>query len=249
MAFWALGLFANFGISNTFDLSQAFCESSATHLLGCDAYGNDLGWRTAFGVFHSLKISTMTVTCTSLLGLIIGTGITFAPKPLASICLRLIDCFLAFPGLLLAILIAALMPPSPYTVVFSLVIMGWASHARLVRVLLLQTLKQPYVEAARATGASPLRILIREVYPALWGQLLVQATLGLSSVILAEASLSFLGLGGPIGQPSLGALIAEGREYLVESPHVAIVPGCALLLLVLMFQILSRPLSKRTTHS
>jgi len=224
------------------DISAAFCKPSKIHIMGCDAYGNDLMTRILMGAWRSLTIALVTVTATAIIGVLSGTALVLAPRFLGLIGLRFIDCFLAFPGLLLAILMASLMRASSSTVMISLIVMGWASQARLVRALMLQTMPMPFVESSRAAGAGTWRILVKDIYPALWGQLKIQWVFSISAVIMGEAGLSFLGLGGPLGEPSWGALIAEGRSYLVEAPHLSLFPGIALFLTVLTFQFLAQSL-------
>jgi peptide/nickel transport system permease protein len=146
---------------------------------------------------------------------------------------RLIDILLAFPGILLAIALVAVLGPSFVNVIVALVAIGWVSYARLVRGQVLKVRALEYVEAARAAGAGPLRILVRHIIPATLSAVIVQATLGMAGVIIAEASLSFLGLGVQPPTPSWGAMLDSGRSHLFDAPHLTIIPGVAIALLVL----------------
>ncbi len=224
------------------NLSEQFCAVSFTHPLGCDALGQDLLLRIFYGTLPTVGTAFLAVIISGVLGLIFGILTNVLPSPLERILLKIIDVFLAFPGLLLAILLASLLPPSSASVLFCLSVTGWAPQARFVRVLFRKIWSMQNIEAAVALGASHQRIFIKEVWPNLARPLLVLWTATLSSMVLAEASLSFLGLGGPLGQNSWGALIAEGRDYLIESPSLSLMPGIALMIVVLAFQSLSQAL-------
>ena len=150
-----------------------------------------------------------------------------------------LECFQAFPGILLAITITAIVPTrSVNVVIFALCVSGWVSYARLVRGQALEVRETDYVTAARALGMSPTRIMRHEILPNLLSPVVVQATFGLASAILAEAGLSFLGLGVAPGTPSWGAMLNEGRQYMLTAPHLSVFPGVALMLVVLSFNFL-----------
>lgn len=220
------------------DLANAFAPASWEHWLGTDPYGSDLALRIAEGAWLSLSTAALVTALTLSAGLAVGSLSALAPPSAEAAVKRLIDGFLAFPGFLLAILLASIMPPSNATVVFALSVTGWAGHARLSNALVHKALAAPYIEAARAAGAPMPRILLRHVWPQLRGQLAIQALLSMAHVILGEASLSFLGLGGPADSPSLGRLIAEGRRYLVEAPQLSVAPGIALVATLAFFHFL-----------
>jgi peptide/nickel transport system permease protein len=148
---------------------------------------------------------------------------------------RVIDVLLAFPGLLLAIALVAVLGPSFSNVVLALTVIGWVGYARLVRGQVLRTREFEYVQAARALGASSARILWRHVIPAAFPAVVVQATLGMAGAILGEAALSFLGLGVQPPTPSWGTMLSGGRAHLLDAPHLTIFPGIAIALLVLGF--------------
>jgi peptide/nickel transport system permease protein len=148
------------------------------------------------------------------------------------------DVLLAFPGILLAIALVAVLGPSLTNVVFALVTIGWVGYARLVRGQVLKIRELEYVQAARALGARATRVLLRHVLPATMSAVVVQATLGMAAAIIAEASLSFLGLGVQPPTPSWGTMLDSGRSHLFDAPHLTIFPGLAIALLVLGFNFL-----------
>jgi peptide/nickel transport system permease protein len=154
------------------------------------------------------------------------------------VIMRVVDVLLAFPGILLAIFITAVLGPSLANVIFALAATGWTGYARLVRAQILSLRERDYVQAARALGASDGRILFRHLLPNAAGPILIQATFAIPGAILAEASLSFLGLGAPPGTPSWGALVDQGTQYLLVAPHVALFPGIAIAIVVLGFNFL-----------
>ena len=151
---------------------------------------------------------------------------------------RGIDVLLAFPGILLAIALVAVLGPSLTNVVMALSVIGWVGYARLVRGQVLQARELEFVQAARALGAGTWRILLRHVIPTTMPAVMVQATLGMAGAILAEASLSFLGLGVQPPTPSWGTMLNGGRLHLLDAPHLTIFPGAAIALLVLGFNFL-----------
>lgn len=233
------------GPSRAYDLASAFQGPSGAHWLGCDAFGSDLGRQLLAGSWHALWIGLVVTALNMFTGLVIGTVAGLAPYWLDEAIARVIDLTLAFPGLLLAIFLTAMMPRSEGTVIFALALTGWTTRARFCRSLVRQIASEPYVEAAIASGAGHARVVLRHIWPALGGQLLVQSALSLGYVILAEASLSFLGLGGATENPSWGRLIAEGREYMVEAPHLSIIPGLVFLTAVIACNLIAEGLRRR----
>jgi peptide/nickel transport system permease protein len=215
------------------NLEQAFCGVSTIHWLGCDPYGQDLAWLIARGLARSAGVATAVVALKLAVALPAGTALAWAPPLMRRALLRLMDAILAFPGILLSILLASLWEPGVGALIVSLAVTGWAFPARLIHSLLRQNLQKPFVEAAQAAGSGFLRLHLRTLYPALWGQLALYAVQALAAAALAEATLCFLGLGGSPGTVSLGHLIAEGRYYLVEHPRLSLAPGLALFALVL----------------
>ena len=157
---------------------------------------------------------------------------------------RVVDTLLAFPGLLLAIAIVAVLGPSLVNVVLALTLIGWVGYARLVRGQTLRAREFEYVHAARALGAGTGRILWRHIIPAALPAVVVQATLGMAGAIVGEASLSFLGLGVQPPTPSWGTMLNGGRAHLLDAPHLTVFPGLAIAVLVLGFNALGEGLRK-----
>ncbi len=152
--------------------------------------------------------------------------------------LLLINAFLSFPGLLLAIAFAAFFGPGISKVILALIITGWAGYARLARAQVLKVKELDYVLAARSLGASPLRILVRHLLPNILQPVLIQVTIGMAGVILAESTLSFLGLGVLAPTPSWGSMLNDARGHLFDAPHMVIFPALAVVLAVLAFNLL-----------
>jgi peptide/nickel transport system permease protein len=159
---------------------------------------------------------------------------------------RIIDVLLAFPGLLLAIALVAVLGPSLGNVLFALTVIGWVGYARLVRGQVLRAREFEYVQAARALGAPTARILWRHVVPTAMPAVVVQATLGMAGAIIGEAALSFLGLGVQPPTPSWGTMLNGGRAHLLDAPHLTIFPGLAIAVLVLGFNFLGDGLRDAT---
>ena len=215
------------------DLTADLQRPSVRHLLGAGENGIDVLTHILYGARVSFVVSVMTVLLSALVGTIVGGVAGYFRGWLDELLMRSTDVLLAFPGILLAIFITAVLGPSLANVVFALSFTGWTGYARLFRGQVLSLRQREYVQAAKALGASGRRILGRHILPNAAGPLIVQATFGIPGAILAEASLSFLGLGVPPGTPSWGALVDQGTQYLLIAPHIALFPGLALALTVL----------------
>lgn len=219
-------------------LADSLRPPSATHLLGTDAQGRDLLSRTLYGARISLVVGLASQSIALALGVLLGLVAGYYGRWVDALVMRAADVTLAFPSLLLLIAIAAAVEPS-LTVIFVVIgVVGWAGMARLVRGQVLVVRALEYVAAARALGASDARVLARHVLPNVVAPVVVAATLGVGGAIMAEAALSFVGLGAPPPVPSWGAMVAEGRELLRVAPWVSIVPGCAIGLTVLGINLL-----------
>jgi peptide/nickel transport system permease protein len=211
------------------DLARSLAPPSAAHPLGCDALGRDVLSRLVYGARTSLAVSAAAVAASVAVGAAVG-ALAGAFGPAADqLLMRFTDGVLAFPGILLAVVLAAILGPSERSTVIALAAMGWPSYARLVRVEVQAAAATEYALAARALGAPPWRLVLRHLLPAARPALLVQASFGLSGAIVAEASLAFLGLGAPPPAPSWGAMLAEGRSFLVVAPTLIAAPVLALL--------------------
>lgn len=198
--------------------------------------GRDTLSRLIYGARLSLTVSVSVVTISLLLGLSIG-GLAGYIGGYADTLLTIfaMNTFLALPGILLAIAFAAFLGPGFTNLILALSIGGWAGYARLVRAQVMATREREYVEAARALGAGAFRIFFRHILPNIVQPVLVQATIGMAGVILAEATLSFLGLGVPAPAPSWGAMLNDSRLHLFDSPHLLFFPAVAIACAVLGF--------------
>lgn len=206
-----------------------------THPFGLDELGRDVLARLLIGARISLLVGISVVSISSTVGIAVGAVAGYAGGWIDALIGRLMDVLLAFPGILLAIALVAVLGPSLINVVIALVSIGWVSYARLVRGQVLKVRELEYVDAARAQGATVWRVLARHVVPAALSSVTVQATLGMAGAIIAEASLSFLGLGVQPPTPSWGTMLDAGRSHLFDAPHLTVFPGLAIAVLVLGF--------------
>ncbi|ETW96507.1 MAG: nickel ABC transporter permease [Candidatus Entotheonella factor] len=215
------------------DLAAKRHVPTLAHPCGQDQLGRDLCARLFYGARVSLLVGVISVAVTLTVGVAVGALAGYQSGILDELLMRLTDMFLAFPGILLALAIMAILGPSITNVIIALCVVGWVGYARLTRGLVLVACEMEYVTAARATGATAPYILVWHILPNIAGPLVVQATFSLAGMIVAEAGLSFLGLGVQPPTPSWGAMLNEGRLYLLLAPHLAIVPGVAIMLAVL----------------
>ena len=249
-----IGLFAVSGIFapwlspyNPYEirLSQGLSPPSSAHPLGQDINGSDILSRLLYGARSSLAIGVIVICISGATGIMIGLISGYYGRVVDTVLMRLVDILLAFPGLLLAIALAAVMGPKIQNVVFALSLLGWVSFARLVRGQVLSVKEQEFVVSAKALGISDMRIMLVHILPNVLSPVIIQATFGIASVIIAESSLSFLGLGVPPGTPSWGGMLSEGKQVLMEAPYVSIFPGVAIMLVVLSFNFLGDGLRDR----
>lgn len=222
------------------DLAEAFAPPSLAHPFGRDALGRDSLSRMIWGARISLGIGAVVVTLTTFFGVVIGLLAGFFRGWVDELLMRFIDVLLAFPGILLAIGIIAVMGPGTAQTVFALCATGWVGYARLTRGLVLGEWGRHYIQASIAMGAHPFRTMFRHLLPNILSPLIVKATYGLAGVIMAEASLSFLGLGVQAPTPSWGSMLNEGTTYLIlkEAWHLTLFPGLAIVLLILALNII-----------
>lgn len=220
------------------DLESRLCPPNKTHLLGCDMHGGDLLSSLIYGAQTSFYVALLTLVLSLIIGITLGLIAGYLGKWVDSLIMRLVDILMAFPGILLAMALAAIMGPSLHNVILSIAATGWTSTARLVRGQVLTLKNREYVIASQAIGASVPRTLFFHLLPSIFPHLLITATFSLSGVILTESSLSFLGLGAQDSAPSWGAILSQGKEVLLEAPHLSIFPGLAILFVVLSFNFL-----------
>jgi ABC-type dipeptide/oligopeptide/nickel transport system permease subunit len=206
---------------------------SRQHWLGTDQYGRDLLTRLAQGGRISLVVGVVTVLAEVLLGGLLGGIAGYAGGTLDEWLMRLTDMMLAFPALLLALLLAAILGPGAITVIAALTLAGWPAMARTVRGEVLSLKEREFVVAARAQGASATRVLLRHLLRNAVHLIVVRATLDIGPIILTEATLSFLGLGVQRPMPSWGVLIADSFQYLQSAPALAVIPCIALSVTIL----------------
>jgi peptide/nickel transport system permease protein len=208
---------------------------SSAHLLGLDELGRDILARVLAGARISFLVGLVVVTVSASVGTALGAVAGYFGGVVDEVVSRVIDVLLAFPGLLLAIALVAVLGPSLRNVLFALTIIGWVGYARLVRGQALRAREFEYVHAARALGAGAIRVLWWHVIPTAIPAVVVQATLGMAGAIIGEAALSFLGLGVQPPTPSWGTMLNGGRAHLLDAPHLTIFPGVAIAVLVLGF--------------
>jgi len=219
-------------------LSLRLERPSVAHPFGLDELGRDIFSRVLAGTRVSLLVGATVVGISTVIGVLLGSIAGYFGGWLDDLISRTIDVLLAFPGILLAIALVAVLGPSLGNVVMALSVIGWVGYARLVRGQVLKVRELEFVQAARALGAGTPRILFRHVVPSTIPAVIVQATLGMAAAILAEASLSFLGLGVQPPTPSWGTMLNGGRLHLLDAPHLTIFPGSAIAALVLGFNFL-----------
>lgn len=219
------------------DLAGALRGPGPGHPFGQDRLGRDVLAQVAHGARASLLIAGAVVALTVLVGVAVGAAAGYAGGAVDAVAMRIVDIFLAFPGILLAIALAGVLGPNLPNLVIALSVMGWVGYARLTRAQVLTLREREYVVAARAIGAGPWRIVARHILPNALSPVIVQATFSAAGVIIAESSLSFLGL-GPQDVPTWGGLLSQGAAYLLYAPHIAFFPGLFIMLSVLALNIL-----------
>lgn len=219
-------------------LAEGLQGPSLQHPFGQDRLGRDLLSRTLYGSRISLWVAIVAVTVSLALGLLVGATAGYLGGGVDELLMRLADILQAFPGILLAIAFAAVLGPSITNVVIALSLIGWVGYARLARGQVLVAREMEYVAAARALGARGPRIVLHHLLPNIVGPILVEASFGFAHAIVAEASLSFLGLGAQPPTPSWGAMLNEARQYLLVAPHLTLFPGGAVMFTVMGFNFL-----------
>jgi len=217
------------------DLDEGLRPPSWSHPLGQDKFGRDILTRMLFGARISLWVGLSTAIVSLIIGMIIGASCGFWGGIFDELLTRVIDILLAFPGILLALVLMALLGPSLNNVILALCVVGWVGYARLARAQVLTIKEQTYIAAARSLGASRRRIIFSHILPNILPPLLVEVTFGIGGAIVGEAGLSFLGFGVQPPVPSWGAMLNEGRQFLLIAPHMTTFPGLAIMLVVLGF--------------
>jgi peptide/nickel transport system permease protein len=227
------------------NLDKDLLAPSIEYPLGTDKLGRDILSRTIYGGRVSLLVGVTTVSLSLTIGLLLGSLSGYCGGWIDQLLMRLVDILMAFPGILLAIAFTAVLGPGLDHVILALCLIGWTGYARLVRAEILGLREREYVQAARALGCRPKRIIVRHLLPNLLPPLLIQATFGLAAAIVAEGSLSFLGLGVEPPTPSWGSMLNDGRQFLLVAPHLTTFPGLALMLTVLALNFVGDALQDR----
>ena len=209
---------------------------SSAHWCGTDEVGRDILSRLIYGSRISMLVGSSVVAASLALGLIIGSLAGYYGGGIDRfVNVILMNAFMSFPGILLAIAFVAFRGPGIFHLVFALSLGGWVGYARLVRGQVLAAREREFVEAARALGASDLRVIARHIWPNIIQPIIVQAAIGMAGAILAEATMSFLGLGVPPPTASWGAMLNDGRAHLFDAPYLVLFPALAVMLAVLSF--------------
>jgi peptide/nickel transport system permease protein len=218
------------------NLATRLSPPSLLQICGSDELGRDILSRLIYGSRISMLVGTCVVSTSLAIGLIIGSISGYYSGTLDRfINVIVMNAFLSLPGILIAIAFVAFRGPGIFNLVFALSLTGWVGYARLVRAQVLAAREKEYVEAARALGATDARILIRHILPNIIQPVIVQAAIGMAAAILAEATMSFLGLGVPPPTASWGAMLNDGRGHLFDAPHLVLFPALAGMLAVLSF--------------
>jgi len=230
---------------NLIDLPQILAAPGAGAWLGHDDLGRLVADRLAVGARTSLLVSVWVVGLSLLVGTLFGTATAYHGGWWDRFTVQLVDTFLAFPGILLAIALAGLLGPGIDNVVIALTAVGWVGYARLSRAQVLSLKHREHVQAAEALGSSRWCIIRRHLLPLMAAPLIVEATFGVAAVVIAEAGLSFLGLGVQPPQASWGAMIRDGTRYMLVAPHMVLAPGIAIFAVVLSVNLLGDRLRDR----
>jgi peptide/nickel transport system permease protein len=218
------------------DLPARLMPPSTSHWFGTDELGRDILSRVIYGARISMLVGSCVVATSLMLGLIFGSIAGYYGGVLDRFLnVIVMNAFMSFPGILLAIAFVAFLGPGIFNLVLALSIGGWVGYARLVRAQVLAVREREFVEAARALGASDARIILRHILPNIIQPVIVQAAIGMAGAILAEATMSFLGLGVPPPTPSWGSMLNDARSHLFDAPHLVLFPAAAVMLAVLSF--------------
>lgn len=241
-----LGLWAVFALAapllplapNLIHLEHILAPPGPSAALGYDDLGRDIGARLLVGARISFLVAFQVVLVSAILGTTLGTLSAWRGGNWDRILVLVIDIFLAFPGILLAIALAGLLGPGIGNVVLALTAVGWVGFARLARAQVLSLQHREHVLAAEALGTGKLRIMIRHLLPLMLAPLIIEATFGIAAVVIAEAGLSFLGLGVQAPAASWGSMIRDGTRYMLVAPHMVLAPGAAICAVTLAVNLL-----------
>lgn len=214
------------------DPGAALQKPSATHWFGTDRFGRDLLTRILYGGRITLVSSSVALLLVVTIGLSVGIAAGYLGGVFGGIAMRIVDVLLAFPSIIIGLVVAGLFGPGLMNVLIAVISVWWVSFARLTHGIVLKVKEEPFVDAARALGARPLTIMLYEILPSVAGPVMVLATLELGSLIIWISGLSFLGLGAQPPSPEWGAMLSDGRAYFLVYPHLMIFPGLMIFLTV-----------------
>ncbi|MEW8499457.1 MAG: ABC transporter permease [Candidatus Thiodiazotropha taylori] len=251
LALWAVAAISGDWVvesANQIDLQRILQSPGEQGLMGYDDLGRPILQRIWVGAQVSLLVAVGVVTLSLLIGTAVGLFAGYQGGWLDLILVRIMDVFLAFPGILLAIALAGVMGPGVDNLIIALSAVGWVGFARLTRGQVLSLKQRDHVTAAIALGTPRHLILLRHLLPLLSAPLIVEATFGMAGMVIAEAGLSFLGLGIQPPDASWGSLIRDGASYMLMAPHMVLAPGVAIMLVVLSLNILGDRLRDRLDH-
>ncbi len=223
---------------NQIDLSQILATPDWNNLLGTDDLGRSVLDRAITGGFTSFIVAAFVTLISVVVGTTVGCVSGYVGGWVDAITVRVIDIFLAFPGILLAIALSGVMGPGIENVIIALSIVGWVGYARLSRAQVLSLKNREHVLAAHALGTGNLQIIKAHILPLIMAPLIVEGTFGIAGIVIAEAGLSYLGLGVQPPASSWGSMIRDGSQYLLVAPHMVIAPGVILMLVVMSVNLL-----------
>ncbi len=223
---------------NHIDLQHILSAPSTESLLGDDELGRPVLDRLIVGARTSFLVALWVVLISSCFGTMIGAFAAYTGGLADLLLVRVIDIFLAFPGILLAIALAGVMGPGIDNVIIALSIVGWVGYARLARAQVLSLKHRDHILAAIALGQSTVPIIRRHLLPLISAPLIIEATFGVAGIVIAEAGLSFLGLGVQPPTASWGSMIRDGARYMLVAPHLVLAPGVCIMLVVLSINLL-----------
>jgi peptide/nickel transport system permease protein len=207
-------------------------------LLGADEFGRDILSRLIYGTRVALLVGTISIAIALVFGMVLGTASGFFGGVVDNLIMRILDILLAFPYLLLAIAVVSAIGPGILNTTIAVGIWAIPGFARIIRASVITIKKADYIQAARAIGASDARIIFNHIIPNFISPVIVYSTLYMANAILIEAALSFLGLGVQPPTPSWGLMVSSGRDFLLSAPHIATLPGIAIMITVLGFNLL-----------
>lgn len=236
LCFWLLAVLVGHLLRldpNVIDLNIVLQGPSLTHWFGADDLGRDILARVLSGISMSATVAVIVTAITMMIGVLIGMLAGFYGGKLDAVLMQITDIFLAFPGILLAIAFAAVLGPGLSNLILALCLTGWVSYARLTRGQTMSLRNRQHVLAAESLGASIPRVLFRHILPLMTSVLVVEAAYSLASVMIAEASLSFLGLGIQAPHASWGAMLRDAVRFMLVAPHYVLIVGLCLMSLIL----------------